>query len=254
MTVNRNLDRLIEILCEERGEAPPAVSGEEKPRLFRALSNVRPPLPVTEEFLRLQDEYLSAAVRDKGIVDVATLRFEDGIALWQGDITRLNADAIVNAANSALLGCFYPLHGCIDNAIHSAAGVQVRLECNRIMRGGEEPAGSVKVTGGYNLPCRYIFHTVGPVVYGKVTARNEADLRGCYVSCLEEAERRGLYSLAFCCISTGEFRYPREEACRVAVAAVREKLAENKSGLKVVFDVFTDEDRRAYEKELRRQP
>ena len=143
MTVNRNLDRLIEILCEERGEAPPAVSGEEKPRLFRALSNVRPPLPVTEEFLRLQDEYLSAVVRDKGIVDVDTLRFEDGIALWQGDITRLNADAIVNAANSALLGCFYPLHGCIDNAIHSAAGVQVRLECNRIMRGGEESAGGV---------------------------------------------------------------------------------------------------------------
>ena len=149
------LDRLIGMLCAERGEPVPALDDEQKPDYFRALCNVRPPAPVTEEFLRLQDEYLSARTRERGIVDVGKLAYDaDGIALWRGDITRLNADAIVNACNPALLGCFRPLHGCIDNIIHSNAGVQVRLDCDAMMRGGEARHESVQPSGQVYLPHR----------------------------------------------------------------------------------------------------
>lgn len=171
------LDKLIGILSSERGESVPGLSAAQKPDYFRALCNVRPPRQVSEEFLRLQDEYLAARAREKGVVDADKFEYHGGIALWRGDITRLNADAIVNACNCALLGCFSPLHGCIDNAIHSAAGVQVRLDCNEMMEGKLEPNGRVRVTKGYNLPCRYIFHTVGPIVRGRVTEQNRADLK-----------------------------------------------------------------------------
>lgn len=245
------LDRLIEILSGERGERPPRLlSEEDRAAYFRALCNVRPPEPVSKEFLRLQDRYLSALAEKRGSVDAAGLEYDRGTALWRGDITRLKADAIVNACNPALLGCFRPLHNCIDNAIHSFAGVQVRLDCAAMMKGGEEPNGRVKVTAAYNLPSKYVFHTVGPVVSGAVTEKDENDLRSCYLSCLREADGRGLATLAFCCISTGVYGYPKEDACRLAVRTVREYLADAKSGLKVIFDVFDDEDERLYEREL----
>ena len=250
MAQNEILDRLIQILCEERGEAVPPISDEQKPDLFRALCNVRPPMPSTKEFLRLQDEYLSQRTKERGIVDVNGFAYRDGIALWWGDITRLNADAVVNACNSALLGCFHPLHNCIDNVINSAAGVQVRLDCNAVMRGGKEPNGQVKVTKAYNLPSRYIFHTVGPVVYGGVTEQNRRDLESCYLSCLNMAAEMKLSTLAFCCISTGEYRYPKDGACRLAVQTVKQWKAETGSSLKVIFNVFLKEDEVLYEREL----
>ena len=250
MTQNEILDRLIQILCEERGEAVPPISDKQKSNLFRALCNVRPPMPATKEFLRLQDEYLSQRTKERGIVDVNGFVYRDGIALWRGDITRLNADAVVNACNLALLGCFHPLHNCIDNVIHSAAGVQVRLDCNALMRGGEEQNGRVKVTKAYNLPSRYIFHTVGPVVYGGVTEQNRRDLESCYLSCLNMAAEMNLSTLAFCCISTGEYRYPKDEACRLAVQTVKKWKLQTGSSLKVIFNVFLKEDEVLYEREL----
>lgn len=243
------LDKLIDILSAERGESSPRLPSDRKADYFRALCNVRPPKPASGEFLRLQDEYLSARTAQRGVVDVGAFEYSNNIALWRGDITRLNADAIVNACNCALLGCFSPLHGCIDNAIHSAAGVQVRLDCNNIMGGALEPNGRVRVTDGYNLPCKYIFHTVGPVVRGRVTAQNRADLTSCYVACMDRAAEMGLKSIAFCCISTGEYRYPKAEACRVAVNAVRGRMAANGS-LKVIFNVFSAEDEAIYERQL----
>lgn len=243
------LDKLIGILSSERGESVPGLSAAQKPDYFRALCNVRPPRQVSEEFLRLQDEYLAARAREKGVVDADKFEYHGGIVLWRGDITRLNADAIVNACNCALLGCFSPLHGCIDNAIHSAAGVQVRLDCNEMMEGKLEPNGRVRVTKGYNLPCRYIFHTVGPIVRGRVTEQNRADLKNCYLSCLNKAAEMGLESIAFCCISTGEYGYPKAEACALAVHTVKEWL-KNGDGLKIIFNVFTAEDEKLYEREL----
>lgn len=246
-----NLDRLLEILCEERGESVPEnLSGKDKADLFRALCNVRPPRPVTDEFIALQDEYLRQKTMERGVADVKGFEYKDNIALWQGDITRLNADAIVNACNSALLGCFTPLHNCIDNIIHSNAGVQVRLDCDAIMRGGREKNGGVKVTKAYNLPSKYIFHTVGPVVYGgKPDAENVRDLTNCYLSCLKKADEMRLESIAFCCISTGVFGYPKQDACALAVSTVKNYLAAD-SKLKVIFNVFLDENARLYARGL----
>ena len=250
MAQNEILDRLIQILCEERGETVPSISDKQKPDLLRALCNVRPPMPATKEFLRLQDEYLSQRTKERGIVDVNGFVYRNGIALWRGDITRLNADAVVNACNPALLGCFHPLHNCIDNVIHSAAGVQVRLDCNAVMHGGEEPNGRVKVTKAYNLPSRYIFHTVGPVVYGSVTKQNRRDLESCYLTCLNVAAEMKFKTLAFCCISTGEYRYPKDEACRLAVQTVKKWKLQTGNSLKVIFNVYLKEDEALYEREL----
>lgn len=245
-----NLDRLIEILCEERGESVPQLKNEQKHDCFRALCNVRPPLPVSEEFISLQNEYLLQQTNLRGIVDVNAFEYSNGIALWQGDITRLNSDAIVNACNSDLLGCFCPLHNCIDNVIHSNAGVQVRLDCNKIMQGKQEINGSVKVTKGNNLPSKYIFHTVGPIVTGEVSQENIDDLKNCYLSCLDKTKEMGLSSIAFCCISTGVFRFPKRAACDIAVNTVREWQKTHRSELKIIFNVFDDEDRKIYEKKL----
>lgn len=246
----KTIDRLIEILSEERGEVAPTLSEERKHDYFRALCNVRPPISASEEFLRLQDEYLSEQTRLRGIIDINTLDYKNGIMLWQGDITRLNADAIVNACNCKLLGCFQPLHNCIDNVIHSNAGVQVRLDCNEIMQGKDEPNGRVKVTKAYNLPSKYIFHTVGAIVYGNVTEQNQNDLKKCYLSCLDKAAEMELDSIAFCCISTGVYGYPKDKACALAVQTVREWQAQTHSDIKIIFNVFTDEDRCYYEREL----
>lgn len=220
-------------------------------RLLRSLMNLRPPMPLAPDFLSLQDEVLSAEREKKGVVDAAALPGIPGhpwIVLWQGDITRLKADAIVNAANSALLGCFCPCHGCIDNAIHSAAGLQLREECHRLMaeQGHEEPNGRAKLTGGYNLPAKYVLHTVGPIVRGRVTERDRVELAACYRSCLELADRHGLESLAFCCISTGEFHFPNREAAEIAVKTVTDFLQTPTSIKKVIFNVFKDIDAEIY--------
>lgn len=220
-------------------------------RLLRSLMNVRPPMPLNPEFVATQDELLSAEREEKGVVDGTALPVtvvHPRIAVWQGDITRLKVDAIVDADNNALLGCFCPCHGCIDNAIHSAAGLQLRDECNRIMQvqGYPEPSGKAKMTGGYNLPARYVLHTVGPIVQGRVTQRDRAELASCYRSCLELAAERGLSSVAFCCISTGEFHFPNQEAAEIAVKTVTEFLQHNTTIQKVIFNVFKDIDAQIY--------
>lgn len=245
-----NLDRLIAILCKERGERVPSLDEKQKPDYFRALCNVRPPVPVSAEFLSLQDAYLTERKNERGIADVKNLVYTDDISLFKGDITTLNADVIVNAANSAMLGCFCPNHNCIDNAIHTFAGVQVRLDCNDIMKGTEAENGEVIVTKAYNLPSRFIFHTVGPVVYGRVTKENKSDLEKCYRNCLIKADEMKLKSIAFCCISTGVFGYPKEEAALLAVKVVREYREQTASNIKVIFDVFTEEDYELYRRIL----
>ena len=239
------------LLTEDRRltgmEIPPDKKGQED--LLRALMNIRPPKPVGEEFLAVQDAYLREERDARGITDASTLTpVRDNLCLWQGDITTLAAGGIVNAANSALLGCFIPLHGCIDNIIHSRAGVQLRLACNRLMeaQGHEEPTGRAKITPAYNLPSRYVLHTVGPVITGRVTGEDERLLASCYRSCLALAAENGLQSLAFCCISTGEFHFPNRLAAETAVQTVEDWTRETESGMKVIFNVFKDTDLQIY--------
>lgn len=224
-------------------------SQEEQKRLLRSLMNVRPPKPVTKRFLEVQDAYLMEERGQKGVLSLSSLSpVEKGIYLWQGDITTLQVDAIVNAANSSLLGCFIPCHGCIDNAIHSAAGVQLRLECERIMerQGKEEATGRAKITKAYNLPCRFVLHTVGPIVQGTPTQEDRELLASCYRSCLALAAANGVESIAFCCISTGEFHFPRDLAARIAVDTVRAYLKDDNHNWKVIFNVFGDADASLY--------
>ena len=255
MTQEERLDFLIsQLLCEsaEYKDIPVPTAQEEKRQLLRALMNVRPPRPASDEFLRVQDEYLKERLAERG--GMTTLKdlslAEPGIYLWQGDITTLAVDAIVNAANSQLLGCFSPCHGCIDNAIHTYAGVQLRLECARIMAAQktEEPAGRAKITSAYNLPSDYVLHTVGPIVYGSVTQRNRTELAGCYRSCLDLAAANGLSSVAFCCISTGEFHFPNKAAAEIAVQTVREWQQEHSDTVSVIFNVFKEIDYDIYRK------
>ncbi len=217
-------------------------------KLLRALMNVRPPMPLNENFLKLQDEILTAEVEERGVVKLENIPdVEKNIKIWQGDITRLEVDAIVNAANSALLGCFIPLHACIDNAIHSAAGLQLRDACNKIST-GNEPTGQAKITPAFNLPSKFVIHTVGPIITPN-RQPNQAEenlLASCYKSCLELAKKYRLKSLAFCCISTGEFHFPNQRAAEIAVATVRKFLRQNT--LAVVFNVFKDLDLNIYKK------
>ena len=223
-------------------------------RLLRSLMNVRPPMPLDSKFLEVQDALLSAEAEAKGVVDCSSLPVtaaDPRLVLWQGDITRLRADAIVDADNAALLGCFVPCHGCIDNAIHSAAGIQLRNECAELMeaQGREEPVGKAKITGGYNLPAKHVIHTVGPIVGLQVTRQQKEELRSCYLNCLRLAEKNQLSSIAFCCISTGEFHFPNKLAAKIAVENVDKYLI--KSGIKrVIFNVFKDEDYHLYTKKF----
>ena len=215
--------------------------------------NVRPPAPIDDDFLKEQDAYLSERLAERGITEFRELTpVRPGIYLWQGDITTLAVDAVVNAANSRMLGCFVPCHGCIDNAIHTYAGVQLRLECARIMGGqeGEEPAGRAKITKAYNLPCHYVLHTVGPIVYGSVTETDRKLLAGCYRSCLELAAEKDLHSVAFCCISTGEFHFPNEEAAEIAIRTVQEWQQQDPDKIEVIFNVFKDSDYEIYRRSL----
>ncbi len=241
---------LIEYLLDEQNAQAEIPDDEySQKRLLRALFNVREPMPASEEFLREQDEYLREELRLKGITDIADLSpIRPDIYLWRGDITTLKCDGIVNAANSQMLGCFCPNHGCIDNAIHTFAGIQLRRECAEIMKaqGHEEPTGEAKITHAYNLPCKYVLHTVGPIVYGKLAKKHERLLESCYRSCLELADENGLNSLAFCCISTGEFHFPNERAAEIAVRTVQEYKHETKSEIKVIFNVFKEQDHEIY--------
>ena len=223
---------------------------EEQRALLHALMNVRIAKNVDDEFIKVQDEYLQEEIKRKGIVDLKPIK--DGIYLWQGDITTLRCDVIVNAANSGMTGCYVPNHRCIDNCIHSFAGVQLRLECDEIMtkQGHGEPTGQAKITNSYNLPCKYIIHTVGPIINGKLTSEDCDLLESCYKSCLELAVKNNLESIAFCCISTGEFHFPNDKAAQIAVKTVEEFMKKETSLKKVIFNVFQDMDNEIYRKLL----
>ena len=223
-------------------------------QLLRGLMNVRAPQHTGAEFLNIQDEYLQGETAAKGVTDAANLTpIQPGLYLWQGDITTLKCDAIVNAANSGMTGCYVPNHRCIDNAIHTYAGVELRLACEELMeqQGYPEPTGQAKITPAFNLPCRYVLHTVGPIIQGRVTKEDEELLASCYRSCLEQAAENDLESVAFCCISTGEFHFPNELAAEIAIRTVKEFLKKQTSVKKVIFNVFKDLDKAIYEKLLR---
>ena len=238
----------------------PSLSGTALPqdeegqrRLLRALFNVRPPISASEELLRVQDAYLQEELAHRAVTNGEALKpLAGNLCLWRGDITALKCDAIVNAANSALLGCFYPNHGCIDNAIHTRAGIQLRLACHEIMarQGHEEPAGTAKITPAFNLPCKYVLHTVGPIISGAVSERDCAALASCYRACLDLAVKYDCRSLAFCCISTGEFHFPNEPAARIAIETVRKHEAVCTGRIRIIFNVFKPEDEAIYRRLL----
>lgn len=256
MTPDERLNFLLRYLLAERKEykdIPVPDSLSEKRRLLRSLMNVRLPIPISEDFLNVQDTYLGERLAQRGVTNLKDLKpVSRGLYLWQGDITTLAVDAIVNAANSRMLGCFVPCHGCIDNAIHTYAGVQLRMECARLMAGRrEEPTGGAKITKAYNLPCRYVLHTVGPVIQGPVTKADRELLASCYRACLELAAEAGLGSVAFCCISTGEFHFPNELAAEIAIQTVRKWQRQNPDKVEVIFNVFKDSDYAIYERLLR---
>lgn len=247
---------LINSLINENSEyadIPVPIDKNGQKLLLRGLLNIRMPKSCDQTFLTIQNEYLVEETAQKGITDSEHLvPVTDRICLWQGDITTLKCDAIVNAANSGMTGCYVSNHRCIDNCIHSFAGVQLRLECAEIMQkqGYPETTGTAKLTSAYNLPCKYVIHTVGPIVSDKLTKEHYKKLEGCYKSCLEMAAQNDIESIAFCCISTGEFRFPNDRAAEIAVSTVRKFLAENKTVKKVIFNVFKDTDRQIYEKLL----
>ncbi len=220
----------------------------DRKKLLRALMNVRRSEYIDDAFLKVQDEYLKEEIEEKGVTEITSLApVEEGIYIWQGDITTLKCDAIVNAANSGMTGCYAPCHACIDNCIHTYAGIQLRLSCADIMKkqGYEEPTGQAKITPAYNLPCKYVIHTVGPIVYGEVTKEDSRLLASCYRSCIELAKENALKNIAFCCISTGEFHFPNDPAAQIAVQTVRRY----KGDIEVIFNVFKDVDYKIY-KEL----
>lgn len=247
---------LIQSLLDER----PSCRKQEIPTdaqrqkvLLRGLMNIRSPRAIHPEFQKIQDAYLQAETAEKGITDIADLSpIQPGLYLWQGDITTLRCDAIVNAANSGMTGCYVPNHRCIDNAIHTYAGVELRLACAELMeqQGYPEPTGTAKITPAFNLPCKYVLHTVGPIIDGPVTAQDEALLASCYRACLEKAAEQDLESVAFCCISTGEFHFPNKLAAQIAVRTVKEFLSRQTSVRKVIFNVFKDLDKQIYQQLL----
>jgi O-acetyl-ADP-ribose deacetylase (regulator of RNase III) len=218
---------------------------------FERLTFAHENAPGSEAFLKVQDENLSGLIAEQGITDADTLpptAADPRLVIWKGDITTLQIDAIVNAANSRMEGCWQPCHACIDNCIHTYSGVQLRLRCHELMmeQGTEEPTGSAKITPGYNLPATYVLHTVGPIIDHPLTERDCALLASCYTSCLKLAAQNGCRSVAFCCISTGVFRFPQDKAAEIAVQTVREFLKEASVVERVVFNVFNPEDERIY--------
>lgn len=226
---------------------------EEQKQLLRGLMNIRSPRDISPDFIRVQDVYLQTEISEKGIIESKDLISNgDGLVLWQGDITTLRCDAIVNAANSGMTGCYVPNHRCIDNCIHSFSGIQLRRDCFQIMKkqGFDETTGRAKITKAYNLPCKYILHTVGPIITGELTKNDCELLTSCYRSCLELAADNNLSSVAFCCISTGEFHFPNDKAAEIAVNTVQEFMKKKTSVRKVVFNVFKDIDKEIYKKLL----
>lgn len=260
------LDYLINYLLEENSEVKIdeiPKEQESKKRLYRSLCNIREPKQISKEYLQAEDEYLKDELKEKQITKVeniktvfekygeVNLKNKNKICLWQGDITTLQIDAIVNAANSQGLGCFIPCHKCIDNQINSFAGIRLRLECNKIMKQKNYnlKTSEVIITNGYNLPAKYIIHTVGPIIYNQVTEIEESQLAKCYQNCLELAIKNNIKTIAFPCISTGEFRFPKELACQIAVKTVDEFLTQNSAQFdKVVFNVYKEEDLKLYER------
>ena len=246
------LKDLVAGLCAERGfELPRTEDVDELWTAFRALVNTRPPISASDEWLAMQDELLQGMIAEAGVSsvdDAAPSTYDPRLRLWRGDITTLAVDAIVNAANSQMLGCWVPSHHCIDNAIHTFTGVQLRIECARIMeeQGHEEPTGMAKITSAYNLPSKHVIHTVGPIANDHPTDLHRMQLSSCYRSCLDLAAENGLTSIAFCCISTGIFGFPQEKAAEIAVDTARAWLDEHDSDMTIVFDVFGSADESIY--------
>ena len=258
MTQQERLRYLVEGLVAEYKEKHNEhidipMNEEEQFNLFRALCNIRSAGSMPAEWMKIQDEYLTELAREKGIVTINDMdKRAPQIYLWQGDITRLSVDAIVNAANNQLLGCFAPNHRCIDNAIHTFAGIELRMACSRMIEYMDMPekTGVARKTYGFNLPAKHVIHTVGPIIYDSLTDIEREQLASCYRSCLELANAYSLQSIAFCCISTGEFRFPNEEAAQIAIDTVRTYLKETNSKIQVVFNVFKDIDYDIYNKLL----
>ena len=272
MTQNERLDLLVEEFKEDSVqyrdlETPGDTEG--KKRILRSLMNIRMPKRMPASVLQIQDEYLQGRIRENGIVtldEIPTIAdqgsrhvFADKLSIWQGDITRLQVDAIVNAANSQMLGCFIPMHTCIDNCIHTFAGVQLRAECDWQMRklraafgpDYEQPTAVPMLTGGYNLPAKKVVHIVGPIVEDRLTKDLEQDLADCYKNTLDLCVENGLQSVAFCCISTGVFRFPNKRAAEIALQTVTDWMKEHPAAMeRVIFNVFKDEDKAYYEEEL----
>ena len=254
MTQDERREYLIQYLLKEkipfgRQNIPTDKQGQEN--LLRSLMNVRPPRPISNDFLKIQDEYLTERNIERGITDIDTLapvKSDSRLYIWQGDITTLKCDAIVNACNSQMLGCFSPMHACIDNFIHTYAGMELRLKMHEIMakQGHEEETGKAKITSGYNLPTKYILHTVGPIIQWKVTKEDEDLLASCYTECLKLAADTGVESIAFCCLSTGVFRFPQQRAAEIATNTVKQYLNKDSRIKKVIFNVFKDEDLKIY--------
>lgn len=247
----RRIYLIRELLSEQpryAGTEIPAGEQEQKD-LLRSLFNIRMPNPISETFLQIQNAYLQEETAQKGITELSSLHpIQNEIYLWQGDITTLRCDAIVNAANSQMLGCFCPCHGCIDNAIHTFAGVQLRILCAKLMKeqGYEEKTGNAKITPGFNLPCKYILHTVGPIIHGKLHKTDEKLLASCYQSCLTLADQNNLKNIAFCCISTGEFHFPHDQAAQIAIQTVQKYKEQTHSKIEVIFNVFKEIDYNIY--------
>lgn len=264
------LDFLIDYLLKENKEIKIKElpnNLQEKKNLWRGLCNIREAKPISEEYLKIERDYLSEELKNKQITDVkdiktianvikkSNLENKEKICLWKGDITTLKIEAIVNAANSQGLGCFIPCHKCIDNCINSASGIQLRLECNKKMQEiGKLQTGKAFITKAYNLPSKFVIHTVGPIIYYKVTELNKVELKNCYKNSLNLAIKNGIKEIAFPCISTGEFKFPKDIACTIAINTVREYLREDPNCFnKIVFNVFTEEDFYMYQEKLRRE-
>lgn len=247
------IQRLLEESPYYRNYRIPEEEQEQKV-LLRSLMNVRMPGEIDQEFLAAQDVYLQQVNREKGIVTLDEMQeVQPDLYIWQGDITRLQTGAIVNAANSGMTGCYQPCHNCIDNCIHTYAGIQLRNYCNDLMQkqGKEEPTGQAKITPAFNLPCDYVIHTVGPIVEGFLRKKHEELLASCYRSCLKMADENGVQSIAFCCISTGVFLFPNRKAAEIAVQTVKKYKEDTKSSIKVIFNVFKEEDLKIYHEILR---
>lgn len=261
MTQDERREYLIEYLLNEEirfRKQPIPSNAKEQRDLLRSLMNVRMPKPVSEDFLKVQDEYLQQRNHERGITNVDDLepvKSDDRLYIWQGDITTLRCDAIVNACNSQMLGCFSPMHACIDNFIHTYAGIELRLKMNEIMtkQGHEEEKGKAKITLGYNLPAKYILHTVGPIIQWEVSKKDQELLASCYRECLKLAADTGVESIAFCCLSTGVFRFPQQKAAEIATATVKEFLEYDKRIKRIIFNVFKNEDLDIYNNILQKE-